>query len=111
MIEVAQQAYPTTGGLSTPDLLVVLTIVVSVMGLLLTAIGVLVLRNFTSIDGRFSEMRNDATLTKSELKQDIAAARQEASSNVNAVWGELHTMNGRIDTLSALVAGRRKDDH
>jgi hypothetical protein len=50
---------PTAGGLTAADLIALLSIVVVIFGLLLTAIGVLVLNRFNALNDRITELKND----------------------------------------------------
>lgn len=73
---------PTAGGLSAADLIAILSIVVVLFGLLLTAIGVLVLRQFTGQDERLQDVKKD-------LQEDIRDSRRDAAAQFTAVWAEV----------------------
>lgn len=69
---------PTAAGLSSADLIGILAVVVSMFGLLLTAIGVLVLGKFSTLNDRIDEL-------KSDYRTDLAA-----------VWRELGLIRSRL---------------
>jgi hypothetical protein len=77
------------GGLTTPDLLAIVAIIVTLLGLLLTAIGVLVLRQFSNMDARMAEQKTDNANT-------ITMLRAENTNALNAVWRELGLIRSRL---------------
>ena len=78
----AESGVPTAAGLSPADLIGILSIVVVIFGLLLTAVGVLLLRVIASLNDRISEVKSDAA-------NAVILSRQEYSSDLAAVWREL----------------------
>lgn len=64
---------PKAIGLTAADLIAILAIIVTVFGLLLTAIGTLILRQFNSLDARITEVKGD-------LKADISAMQAQVTS-------------------------------
>jgi len=81
---------PTAGGLSTPDLIAILSIVVIIFGLLLSAIGVLLM----TIIGN--------------LRADMNAVRLDIGDDLKEVWRAIDAL--RTSTF-ARGGGRRMTDH
>ena len=75
-------AYSTAGGFSTADLLAAVAILVTIFGLLLSTIGVLVLRNFTTTDDRLVELRTD-------FRHDVDELRGEMRQSIRSLWRAL----------------------
>ena len=71
-------AGPTAGGLTSADLIAIVAIMVTIFGILLSAIGVLVLGKFESLNKRIDEL-------KSDYRTDLAA-----------VWHELGLIRSRL---------------
>ena len=69
---------PTAGGLTGADILGILTILVTIFGLLLTAIGVLVLRLFANLTDR---------ITRSD---------EARRTDNDAIWRELSLIRSRL---------------
>lgn len=76
----ATTAPSTAGGLSAAQLIAILAIVVTMFGMLLTAIGVLMLRTLTGLDRRISEV-------KSDIAADLDAVWRALDSIRTRVWG------------------------
>ena len=66
--------------MTTADLLALIAIIVTVMGLLLTAIGVLVLLVIRNLSDRITELKTDTT------------------ADLNAVWMEINFLRQRPQT-------------
>lgn len=67
---------PTAAGLTTAQLTLLVAIVVPFFGLLLTAIGVMVLGRFSDLDRRLSELRSDMVRGDRDLWRAISDLRQ-----------------------------------
>lgn len=80
---------PSVGGLTTADLIAILAVVVTIFGLLLTAIGVLVLRQF---DGQAAGL---ATV-KAESATAIATLKADTNIALRDIWGELRLLRGYL---------------
>lgn len=80
---------PTAAGLSGADLIGILAIVVTLFGLLLTAIGVLVLRQFSGLSERITEVKTD-------LSDDISQMRAAAVTDIGHVWRALDNVYRRL---------------
>lgn len=81
------QASPTTAGLTTSDLIAMLSILVVIFGLLLSAIGVLVLR-------QFDDQRAEIETVKADASGDTAQLRVETNNGFTALWGEFRWLRG-----------------
>lgn len=85
-----QVTNPTSAaGLTTPDLLVILGIIITIGLALVSAIGILVLRQFTGLDARIAEIKADSASDLSQMKQDNTNA-------LNAIWRELGLLRSRL---------------
>jgi hypothetical protein len=89
LLGILPVATPTAAGLTGADLIGILAIVVTVFGLLLTAIGVMVLARFSSLNDRISEVKKD-------LGADIAQIRTDAGSDLGHVWRALDNVYRRL---------------
>lgn len=78
---------PTTAGLTISDLIALLSILVVIFGLLLTAIGVLVLR-------QFDQQRSEVDRVRKDASEDTAALRAEMNNGFTALWGEFRWLRG-----------------
>lgn len=94
-------AGPTAAGLSSADLIAVVAIVVTLFGLLLSAIGVLVLGKFTSLNDRIDEL-------KADYRTDLAAVWRELGLIRSRLWpGDPYPPQGPSPPLDP-VAGPPK---
>lgn len=104
-----QAAFPTAGGLSSADLIAVLAIVVTVFGLLLTAIGVLTLRQFTNADHRISEVKSDLTADIAQIRTDLTngltSMRVESHEQSTAIWAEIRFLRTWLSAPEAPPLG------
>lgn len=82
MLGIEHVVPPTAAGLSPADLIGILSILVIVFGLLLTAIGVLVLRLMTGLDSKITSVKLDAAAALVQVKQEYA-------DDLKQVWQEL----------------------
>lgn len=103
MLLVSSGTYPTTGGLSSTDLISILAIVVVLFGLMLTAIGVLLLRQFNSVDSRVTEV-------KTEIQGDLSSLKADMQGDINTVRTDVLELRREVMTMQALVGGRRLAD-
>ena len=82
---ITQVKTSTVGGLSAADLLSILSIIVFIFGMLLTAIGVLVLRSFNGLDRRITE-----------VKADAASASTQLGAELRLVWASITALRWRL---------------
>jgi hypothetical protein len=85
---------PTALGLSAADLIAIVAIVVTLIGTLLTAIGVLVLRQFTNLGSRIDDLKTD-------YKTDLAAVWRELGLIRARLWGGEVPQTGPFLPLSS----------
>lgn len=86
---IADAISNTAGGLSAADLIGVLAIMVTIFGLLLSAIGVLVLLQFRGLADRISELKSDNT-------DEFTRMRTEHHEASTAVWAEIRLMRAGL---------------
>jgi hypothetical protein len=72
---------PTAAGFTSADLIAIVAIMVTIFGLLLTAIGVLVLRSFSGLDARVSQVED-------RLGRDIDRIWHSLDGIYQRLWNE-----------------------
>lgn len=111
---ILAQTYPTTGGLSSSDLIAILGIVVILFGILLTAIGVLVLRQFNSVDEKIAEMKKDVHDRIDEIVKNFSEELRELKGDFKESFTNLRSefvdMRKEAVNLQAVIGGRRSTD-
>jgi hypothetical protein len=75
---------PTPLGVDAADIIALLAIVVSIGVMLLSAIGVLVLRTLNRMDERIGEVKDEATTAVKDLRRDL-------SGDLNTIWGAVRS--------------------
>lgn len=91
---------PKAGGLTTADLIAILAVVVTIFGILLSAIGVLVLRQFTNLETRLAEVKADNVaallLARTDGAAVIAEIKADQKASLDAIWRELGLLRGYL---------------
>lgn len=100
LLSVTRVITLTVSGLSTPDLLEILSICVVIFGLLLTAIGVLVLRMFRSQQDYIEQVKKEVEATCLFREGSAERARLQDRGDMRLaleqIWAELKLIRGKI---------------
>lgn len=81
---------PTVGGLSSADLIAIVAILVTIFGLMLSAIGVLLMTIISNL--------------REDMRTDIADLKKDIQDDLTAMWNVIN------DVRTARIGGRRKTD-
>jgi hypothetical protein len=99
------QSAQTPLGFDAADLVAFLAIVVTLLGLLLTAIGVLMLRTLNKMDERISEVKIEAASAADGATNAVSDLRRDLSSDIRTLWQAIRSP-GPVAPPRALEDGR-----